>query len=269
METACSPLTSIVKSADRVLDMLEVLGCATRPMALAEVTQELGIPKSSALALLRTLASRGYVERNGDDRYVLAHPFGQEEGDWLGGLPRQLAIVARPVVVELVERTAETVNLGAILNGGSLRMLMQVPSPQEIRYEPRSLECPAYCTAMGRVLLAFRPEAEAEALLRQAPLPRLTARTETDPAAIMALVRTARRQGFAEIDGEYAEGGSGIAAPVFDRRGRAIAALNLATITERWHRSRQPFIAAVTGAAAVITDRLGGRPPLAGMLEGS
>ena len=260
METAFIPPNPIVKSADRVLDMLEVLGCAPRPLALAEVTQELGIPKSSALALLRTLALRGYVERDADERYVLAHPFGQAEGDWLGGLPRQLAGIGRPVVAELVETTRETVNLGALLQSGTVRMLLQVPSPQDIRYEPHSTECPCHCTAMGRVLLAYKPAEEAAALLRASALPRLTPRTETDAARILALLPSLRAQGFCEIDEEYAEGGSGVAAPVFDRTGRAVAALNIATLTPRWHRNRLALIRAVTEAAATITRRLGGRP---------
>jgi DNA-binding IclR family transcriptional regulator len=259
METAYSPSTAVVKSADRVLDMLEMLGCAARPLALFEVAQELGIPKSSALALLRTLAARGYVLRDEHDRYALAHPFGREEGDWLGGMPRQVAAVARPVVELLVARTRETVNLGAMVSGFMVRRLVQIPSPQEIRYEPTGEDCPAFCTAMGRVLLAHGAP-EALDLCLALPRPRLTPVTETDPARIRALVAKAREDGFAEIEGEFAEEGSGVAAAVFDRTGRAVAALNLATLAARYGRHRDDFIAAVTEAADTITTRLGGRP---------
>ncbi|WP_159995441.1 IclR family transcriptional regulator [Roseomonas sp. 18066] len=253
-----------VKSAERVLDLLEFFGCARRPLALFEVTQELGIPKSSALALLRTLAMRGYVARDAEDRYALAHPFGQEEGDWLGGLSRQVAAVARPVIAALVARTQETVNLGVLLNSLSVRLLVQVPSPREIRYEPGSADCPAYCTAMGRVLLAHAPEAVVDRCLAP-PLAALTPATETDPRRIRALIAAARAQGFAEIESEYAEGGAGVAAAVFDRTGRAVAALNLASLTDRFHRERAAYAGAVVEAAAAITARLGGaaRAPLA------
>ncbi|MBN8890584.1 MAG: hypothetical protein BGP12_20560 [Rhodospirillales bacterium 70-18] len=260
MQNTPARAPDVVKSADRVLDLLELLGCATRPLGLAEVTDELGIPKSSALGLLRTLAARGYVERDAEDRYRLAHPFGREEGDWLGGLPRQVAAVGRPVIEALVARTGETVNLGAMVSGFMVRPLVQVASPQEIRYEPRAVDCPAYCTAMGRMLLAYM-STESVDLCLALPLRALTAATRTDPAAIRAQIALARRQGYAEIDGEFAEGGSGVAAPVFDRTGRAVAALNLASLTERWQRHRLDFIAAVTGAAAAVTARLGGRPP--------
>jgi IclR family pca regulon transcriptional regulator len=191
METTFSTLTAGVKSAERVLDILELLGRSSRSLGLSDIAQELALPKSSALALLRTLVARGYVARDDYDRYALAQPFGQEEGDWLGGLPRQVLAISRPVVEDLVQRTRETVNLGAMLTGFMVRPLLQVSSPQEIRYEPRQVDCPAFCTAMGRVLLAYAPKQQLDLCLAM-PLPRLTASTVTDPARIRSLVAEAR-----------------------------------------------------------------------------
>jgi DNA-binding IclR family transcriptional regulator len=249
-----------VKSADRVLDLLELLGCATRPLGLAEVTAELGIPKSSALALLRTLVTRGYVAHDPVAGYALAHPFGLEEGDWLGGLPRRVAALGRPVVEALVAGTGETVNLGAMLSGFWVRPLIKQASPQEVRYDPRGVDCPAYCTAMGRVLLAYLPE-ESVDLCLALPLRAVTPATCTDPAAIRAQIALARRQGYAEIEDEYVEGAAGVAAAVFDRGGRAVATVNLATLTGRWRRHRLDYIAAVQEAAAALTRKLGGSAP--------
>lgn len=260
METTFSTSNAGVKSAERVLDILELLGRSSRAYGLSEVAQELGIPKSSALALLRTLASRGYVARDDYDRYALAQPFGQEEGDWLGGLPRQVLAISRPVVQDLVQRTQETVNLGVMLSGFMVRPLLQVPSPREIRYEPKAVDCPAFCTAMGRILLAFAPKRDLDLCLAM-PLPRLTTATVTDPARIRELVSEARRCGYAAIESEYAEGGAGVAAPIFERHGRAIAALNLASLTDRWRHQRDGLTQAVIRAAATITLRLGGRVP--------
>jgi len=253
------PSNAVVKSADRVLDLLEHLGCAQRPMSLAEITQELGFPKSSTFALLRTLQARGYVARDETERYALAEPFGRKAGDWLGGVPRQTAALAQPVVQALVAETQETVNLG-MMRGATIRMLLQVPSPQDIRYEPRAVDCPAYCTAMGRILLAFASPRSVDACLA-APLAKLTPATQTDPNVIRSRIAAARDQGYAEIDGEYAEGGAGAAAPVFDRAGRAIAALNIASLTDRWSRHSAAFIPALVEAARDLTRRIEGQPP--------
>ena len=247
----------VVKSADRVLDLLELLGCTIRPLGLAEVTAELGIPKSSALALLRTLVARGYVARDAAECYALAYPFGLEEGDWLGGLPRWIAALGRPVVEALVAQTGETVNLGAMLSGFRVRPLIQRASPREVRYDPRGMDAPAYCTAMGRVLLAYLPTASVDRCLAL-PLPAVTAATRTDPAEIRAQIALARQQGYAEIENEFVDGAAGVAAAVFDRSGRAVATVNLATLTERWHQHRQTYIAAVQEAAAALSRKLCG-----------
>lgn len=247
----------VVKSADRVLDLLELLGCTTRKLGLAEVTAELGIPKSSALGLLRTLVARGYVAGDAAEGYALAHPFGVEEGDWLGGLPRRVATLGRPVVEELVARTGETVNLGAMLTGFRVRPLIQQASPRDVRYDPRGVDAPAYCTAMGRALLAHLPQ-ECVDLCLALPLRAVTRATCTDPAVIRAQIALARRQGYAEIENEFVDGAGGVAAPVFDRDGRAVATVNLATLTERWHRHRLDYIAAVLEAAAALSRKLRG-----------
>jgi DNA-binding IclR family transcriptional regulator len=269
METAFGPVNDSVKSAERVLTLLEALGAAARPLGLAELSQDLGIPKSSMLALLRTLTQRGYAERTEADRYVLASPFGQYEGDWLGGFQRRLVIAAQPEIARLVDTTRETVNLGVVGRGmlgrqGVVRRVFQISSPQEVRYEPSADECPAYCTAMGRMLMAHLPEDEVETYLSTGAFPKLTRVTETRPAVLRRLVKDARLRGFAEIDGEFAEGGSGAAAPVFNHAGGIAAALNLATLTDRWHRHRADFIPALVAAADAITQRLGGRAPKVG-----
>src|SRR5258708_32787950 len=73
-----------VKSAARVLDILELLVRSEEPMALKDLVSILTLPKSSAHALLRTLQTRGYVERDAADRYALNESLRQSP-DWIGG----------------------------------------------------------------------------------------------------------------------------------------------------------------------------------------
>ena len=79
-----------VKSAARVLDILELLARSDEPMALKDLVSVLALPKSSAHALLRTLQSRGYVERDAADRYAL-----NESAAPVGGLDRRAASAPR------------------------------------------------------------------------------------------------------------------------------------------------------------------------------
>ena len=85
-----------VKSAARVLDILELLARSEAPMALKDLVSILALPKSSAHALLRTLQARGYVERDAADRYALSASLRQSSG-WIGGPEAHLAAMARPV----------------------------------------------------------------------------------------------------------------------------------------------------------------------------
>src|ERR1044072_380366 len=89
-----------VKSAARVLDILELLARSDQPMALKDLVSVLALPKSSAHALLRTLQSRGYVERDAADRYALNQALRQSAG-WIGGPEAHLAAVARPAMEQL------------------------------------------------------------------------------------------------------------------------------------------------------------------------
>ncbi|MFZ9449692.1 MAG: helix-turn-helix domain-containing protein, partial [Alphaproteobacteria bacterium] len=100
-----------VKSAARVLEILEFLTRGDAPATLADVVAELGLPKSSAHALMRTLMLRGYVERDEAERYALAPAF--RAGGWIGGRDGHLAAVARPVMEQLRRDLRETVILGA------------------------------------------------------------------------------------------------------------------------------------------------------------
>jgi IclR family pca regulon transcriptional regulator len=94
---------------------------------------------------------------------------------------------------------------------------------------------PATCTSMGRVLLAALDPAEARRRIEAAPRRALTARTITDPAALMACLDRVRADGYAVIDQELEIGLVSIAVPVFDRAGRIQAAINVGT-----HASRFP-----------------------------
>jgi IclR family pca regulon transcriptional regulator len=92
---------------------------------------------------------------------------------------------------------------------------------------------PAYCTSMGRVLLAGLPDAELQAYLSRAKLTRLTSRTAATPDELMSVLETVRRNGYSLVDQELEIGLRSIAVPVTDREGRAVAALNIGTQSSR------------------------------------
>jgi DNA-binding IclR family transcriptional regulator len=248
-----------VKSAARVLDILELLSRAEEPMTLKDLVTVLGLPKSSAHALLRTLQSRGYVERDAADRYALHESLRQSPG-WTGGPDAHLIAVARPVMDRLRDDLDETVFLGVRGNRGDVKVIAKAVSRAPIRYDSDNPGLrPAYCTAMGRVLLAFWDKKSADAYLLRTRLRPYTPRTVTNVAKLRAILARVVADGHTILEEEYVLGGAATAAPVFGGDGTVVAALNVGTVSARYPAARSRIIAGVVRAAATISQRLGHR----------
>lgn len=250
-----------VKSAARILEVLEFLARASEPVGLKDVVDELGYPKSSAHGLLATLVSRGYAVRGDGGRYALNEVCRSGPG-WVGGEEAQLVALARPIMDELRDDVGESVFLGVRTRGGDVKRLAKSVSRQAIRYDADSdTPVPAYCTAMGRILLAFWSREATERYLTSVTLAPRTPLTVTDPDALRALLKNVRRDGYAISDQEMVLGGSGVAAPVWNRAGQVGAVLNLGIVTPRFLETRERMIASVVAAARVLSSRLGFRDP--------
>lgn len=252
-------VNSNVKSASRVLDILELLARNEEPMALKDFVSLLDLPKSSAHALLRTLQSRGYVERDDADRYRLTESLRQAAG-WIGGPEARLAAVAKPVMAQLRDELDETVFLGVRAAGGDVKVIAKSVSRASIRYDSDSPGLrPAYCTGMGRVLLAFWDKKSTDAYLLRTRLRPFTPRTVTSVGKLRAILGKVVADGYVVLEEEYVLGGSATAAPVFAGDGTVVAALNVGTVSARYPAAKPRIISGVVRAAATISQRLGYR----------
>lgn len=247
-----------VKSAARVLDLIEYLAGCSEPVMLKSISRELGFPKSSAHALAQTLVSRGYAIQDETERYILVHK--SRHGSEARAREARLLSAAHPVMQELRDRSGETVILSVRTSRGEVRRLAKCVSRQVVRYDV-DLDAPseAYCTATGRVLLAFSDRALVENYLARKTMVAYSPQTVTDPDTFRAILEEVRQQGFAVNDQEYVSGSTGIAAPVRGLDGNVVAALNIGTLTSRFHERREEIIAAVKDGAGQISRRLGYR----------
>lgn len=237
-----------VKSAARVLDLLEILGAAGRPAGVTELARRLRIPKSSTFALLETLAARGYARRT---------PEGFAAGERLirsaslGVALSALIPSARPLLNDIVERTGESALLARLTPEMEVNYLDQATSAAHpVRYDTDiSVHRPAYCTSAGLAMLAFQPVETVERYVRETTFTRMTPRTITTAARLRATLARVRRLGYAEsVDGRLI-GVAGVSAPVLDERGIAIASICIPAPTERYLRKRAGLIAAARAAA--------------------
>jgi IclR family transcriptional regulator, pca regulon regulatory protein len=242
-----------VKSATRVLDMLELFAVASRPLGVSEVAKRLELPKSSAQALLLTLEGRGYLLRS-DAEYVL--PAELKVG-WVGGIRTRLLGVARPVMQDMAESSGESAFIGMMTRVGRVQFLAKAVSPREVRYDA-ALEHlrHAHCTSIGLVMLAHMPEKQVERWLCPSLLVAVTPHTVTDPKRIWQILRAGRKAGYVEVRDANVEGASGVSAPIFGPDGDVIAGLNLGAPSSRYARGRENLIRIVITQAAHITRAL-------------
>ena len=250
-----------VKSAARVLDILELLSTQGDPMRLSDIAETLALPRSSAHGLLQTLVGRGYVERTEGERYRLVREFLGGTG-WVGGHEALLRHHALPIMKQARDACGETLFLGVLSPEDVIHRVCKVLSDHPIRYDSTGRPAPPlYCSAMGRVLLAHADPERVDAYFARTALVPVTPYTLTDEAAIRAALATIRAQGYGTIEQENAVGGCGVAAPVRNRRGEVIAVLNIATVAQRYDERRDEMIGAVLTAAAALSEALGHSKP--------
>lgn len=244
-------MNSEVKSAARVLDLLDLFSVEQGPLSVTDVARKLGIPKSSTQGLLTTLAGRGYLEREGS-AYVL--PPELRGVGYVGGVRARLVSRAEPILQRISRESKESAFLGVLTDSG-IQYLAKALSPHEVRYDA-SLHAvrPVYCTSIGLAILSNLDADISARILDRTRLVMMTPKTITSRDAIDRTLERARRSGFAEVRDANVLGASGIAAPVFGARGEVLGALSIGAPTARYERARKRMAEIVTTEAKVLSQ---------------
>ncbi|GII55033.1 IclR family transcriptional regulator [Planotetraspora thailandica] len=215
-----------VQSVDRALDVLEALAEQGGHAGLSEIAARTGLPYGTIHRLLQTLLARGYVRQESDRRYALGGALLRVGG----AAERMVAASAEPYLARLVELSGETANL-AVLEGDFVVYVAQVPSPRRLRmFAEVGRRVLPHSTAVGKVLLAERPDAGA--VFRRTGMPRRTDQTITSVEAILAELEEVRARGYALDLGEEESGVHCMAVPVVDG-GRTFAAMSVSGPADR------------------------------------
>ncbi|WP_108179314.1 IclR family transcriptional regulator domain-containing protein [Phreatobacter oligotrophus] len=213
---------------------LAVIACfdAGHPrLTIADVARMTGLSRATARRCLITLARIGYAETDG--RHFALTPRVLQLGyAYLSSTP--LTAVLQNALERLSEEIGES-SSASLLDG---RDIVYVARAATKRIMSVGLSVgsrlPAYCTSMGRVLLAALPEDEARRRVEASDRRALTRATATSVEAVMARVAAARTAGYAVIDQELEVGLTSIAVPVIDREGKVVAAINVGTQATRF-----------------------------------
>ncbi|MCH6162296.1 IclR family transcriptional regulator [Streptomyces marispadix] len=246
------------QTVDRALSILPLL--AEGPANLEQVANRLGVHKSTALRLLRTLHEHGIVHRQPDHRYRL--------GARLFALAQQavenldVRETAHPHLVELNERTGHTVHL-AVHEEDEVLYIDKVESRYPVRMYSR-IGKPVAITvaAVAKLLLADLPEQERRSLAERLDYPRYTARSITDATAFLAELAKVREQGWATDLGGHEESINCVAAPVRGPDGRAVAAMSVSAPNVVVSADELlTLLPLVRRTAEAISDEYSGRTP--------
>jgi DNA-binding IclR family transcriptional regulator len=241
--------------ADRIFSIVEICAAAGRPLGLAELAAETGLPKSSLHRICTRLVRLGALDADGAGYEVGTHLFA------LGSLNprlRRLRVVAMPYLHELVARSGWVANLSVLRDGRAL-LVDEVFGPRPTMPKLIGATLPLHATALGKALIAGQDPARAEELIATLPLRRFTTRTVATRAALRTQIAAIVAGEPAVSREEWRLGTVAVAAPV-RAGGETVAALAL--IGGRGERGiervRGPVLAAARDLGAALEVAPGG-----------
>ena len=223
--------TTQVQSVTRAFSILNAFNRQRTTLTSTEIAQRVGLNNKTVHRFLLTLEAVGAISRIGRGRFCL--------GMTLAELGNQVAVhrvlneTAQPFLEHMAEIFNESVQV-AVLDGTNIFSIAHIPSTHSLTIGIREgKHWPAYCTAIGKVLLADMDDPQLKKFLNSCSYERRTANTITTSTDFMNHITEVREQGYAINDQESELGMRGIAVPIMNKRGHACAAISLSGPTMR------------------------------------
>ncbi|MFE0025331.1 IclR family transcriptional regulator C-terminal domain-containing protein [Amycolatopsis sp. NPDC059021] len=256
-----------VQSLERGLAVIKAFHADAVELTLSDVARSTGLTRAAARRFLLTLVDLGYVRTDGKYFSLTARVL--ELGyAYLSSM--SLPEVAHPHLERLSARVHESSSV-SVLEGTDIVYVARVAVSRIMTVSINvGTRFPAHATSMGHVLLAGMSEAELEAYFAVVRFDKLTERTVTSPDLLRAELTRVRAQGWAMVDQELEEGLRSVAAPIHDRRGAVVAAVNLSTHASRTsaEQARTEFVPPLLDAARAIEADLAIAAPAARATRG-
>lgn len=253
--TAPQPGDSYVQSFARGLEVIRSFSAQAPQQTLSEVAERTGLSRAGARRILLTLQTLGYVQSDGRHFKLTARILDLGFA-YLSSMP--IWDLAEPVMEELVEQVKESCS-AAVLEGNDIVYVLRVPTHKIMRNTLGvGSRLPAYCTSLGRVLLADLDDDELLRRLQASPREARTRYTVTEPEALLTRIQQVRRQGWCLVNQELEEGLISLAAPIVNRAGRTIAAINISGQANRTNAraAQEHLLPALLASARSISQRL-------------
>ncbi|MRW89827.1 helix-turn-helix domain-containing protein [Duganella sp. FT80W] len=215
---------SFMTSLARGLAVLQAFSDARKPQTIASISQKTGIPRAAVRRCLHTLRELGYVDAELNN-FSLRPKVLTLGYSYLSSTP--LTVSAQPYLNSISRQLNESSSL-AVLDDGEILYVARAATSRVMSVALNTgSRLPAYCTSLGRVLLAHLPAAELEDYLARTKLKPMTPKTVADPTRLRAVLAGVRQDGYAINDEELEVGLRSVAVPVRGASGMVHAALNV------------------------------------------
>jgi len=246
----------MINSVLKAIDILNLFSTSEPRLSLAEISHRQGLPKTTTHNLLKTLLSRGFVEKTDDGRYAL--------GTAIIALTQPVRVnvelrdAAAPLLRALADACRESAYLCVPDDGWGL-YIYAVESPDRLRARTAVGDrIHLHCTSLGKAILSRLSQEEVEAIIDRRGLPRFTDLTITDREALHRELEHTRARGYAIDVGEHEVGLYCIGAPILSKEGRVAGACSVSGQNpEIIHSRLEDLSTRVMYTAQEISRRLG------------
>jgi IclR family KDG regulon transcriptional repressor len=246
-----------VKSVDRAMQILKLVARKKEGSGVTELSNGVDINKSSVYRILSTLVKHKLVEQDpSSEKYKLGYGLLELATSLLESI--DLRAEAYPFLKELEKETNEVIHL-VVYDQGQVVYIDKLEGTETLRMHSKmGRRAPVHCTAVGKSILAHLPLEQVNDILDRHGMPRHTPKTITDKESFMRQLQEVREKGFALDDEENEIGIICIAAPIFDHRAQAFAAVSVSGPIMRMSDERQrQWVGLVKRTSAEISQRMG------------
>jgi DNA-binding IclR family transcriptional regulator len=213
-----------METVKKAFQLLEAVTLSPVPKSATELSQELGINRSSVSRMLALLAEMGYLYQGKDRKYVPDLRLLEMAGRLLHKM--ELIRTAVPYLVDLLKKVGFRVYLTVVWRGKTIILYQAHEYDNPILGLEIGFGAPVYASSNGKAILAFQNENQLRKVFREIEFRKLTANTITDPEQLLEYLGEVRRQGFAVNNQENSEDRS-VAAPIRNYRGEVIASVSI------------------------------------------
>jgi DNA-binding IclR family transcriptional regulator len=217
-----------VRAVKRVIDILESFNYEQFELGLSELSEKVGLPKSTLYRYLETLKERRFITQDPETgKYRLGMRL--LELGYMVQNNSDLRKLAHPYLKKIADETKMTVHLCVLDEERGVGVYIdKIENPNaRVSYSQLGKTIPLHTGGVGKALMAYLPEEKVKEIIQKYGLPRLTPNTITDPDMLMKTLQEIREKGYSVDNEEVALGVRCVAAPIRNANGDVIASISI------------------------------------------